>query len=397
MYDVSRPLGVTAAAPTFAAAYQRLLDDLEQALWYDDSGNVVGAYEEFTEAYAEALADPAVYQRVSGALQRLSDALADSLQREGARARADEAARHYLRSIGEAWPDLTPEAESLEALMAVATGMTTLAWIYGLGASGLLAPFGSPGLFGSAAPTDSWTAGPGQGNGASAGSAWGSGNGGSAAEAPVADPAPAADDDGIVWQEFTVGEDGEIVQRTVTPAAEQAPAPPPRRQAPAGGEPVERVERAYAAYVEGLRAAGAPVSMPPAGEPPAQSDLEQRTTELASAYLRLTQGLGSLPELVFAYARFLGSSTGLIERELALVRAYERLLEAASQGRRPAQVRHAVDGHYRRFVDTVREAWADLDPGQVPPERLASLAEVTAQAARLYESATGGAQYPFLR
>ena len=117
------------------------------------------------------------------------------------------------------------------------------------------------------------------------------------------------------------------------------------------------------------------------------SDLEQRTADLAGAYLRLASGTGSIPDLYHHYARFLATSTELIEQQLLVVRNYERLIATALRERRPGGLRGDAEQHYRRFLATVRDAWSELDPDELTPERLAALSELTARAATLHAEA----------
>jgi hypothetical protein len=361
-------------APTgtpFALAYERLVEELENALWQDGAGNVSAAYEEYTNAYAEALADPMIYQRVVTALQQLTDALTQALARPGARTAADEAVAHYLRDIGTAWPELRGDSGALDSIAAVASGMVTIAWLQGLGASGLMGPFGATTLF---QTTPSAAAD------ATNGPAWGE-----------PDPfTPSVDDDGIVWQELSVGDDGQIVQRPVNPAsAGGTPPPPPTPEAHPGpqGDPVRLVRDAYDAYRRTANGAAAPA----AGK---RSELEQRSTELTAAYLRLAQGVGSVPELFLTYARFLGSASELVEQELELVRTYERLVTPTLQRSRAAQHQAPADEEYGRFVAAVRDAWAQTDPASLTPEQLSELAELTAKAAAMNDSnSTGGLRH----
>jgi hypothetical protein len=412
---------VTSSAGDFAAAYQRLVAELEAALWYDDGGRVDAAYQELTDAYSRALADPQVSERLNGALQRLTDALGQALDREAARSAVEQAAAQYLREIGEAWPHLRAREGDAEALVAVATGMTTLAWLFGLGAAGLVAPFASTDLFATNGGGGSWTTAV----GGSPGDGWGAppGERAAAADSPTPAPAQDGDDDGIVWQEFAVGDDGEIVERPAAPEG-GAGLGRPESDGPSGqsadrearvpgdaarpADPVEMVERAYGAYIQGLQASGAPVGAPAAGDAGAASsaaaapaapsplDLEQRTGELTAAYLRWVQGVGSLPELSGAYARLLGSANALIQQQVTLVQGYERLIALAMLGRSPVQMRQAVDGHYRSFLAAVREAWAGVDPADLSAERLSAMTARTAQAAALHETATGVAGLPTL-
>src|SRR5690606_24061621 len=130
--------------------------DLEAALWQDEDG-LAEAYQEYTDAYSEALSDPRVSERVSAALQRLTDALGRSMERPSTRPAVERAATDYLREVGDAWPALRASESDVEALVAVATGMTTLAWLFGLGASGLVTPFGSADLFGAGGAAGPWS------------------------------------------------------------------------------------------------------------------------------------------------------------------------------------------------------------------------------------------------
>ena len=211
MFDDARDIAIAPTASPFAAAYERLVADLERALWYDDAGQVDSAYQEYTDACAQALSDPFVSERVARALKRLTDALDQALAAHDARALVDEATTRYLNDVGTAWPALDGRPGEIESLVAVATGMTTLAWLFGLGTSGFVSPFASHDLFGAPATTFGGSppatldlTGAGSSNGDRADAA--------------ADPAP-DDDDGIVWQEFAVGDDGEIVQRSATTTA----------------------------------------------------------------------------------------------------------------------------------------------------------------------------------
>jgi hypothetical protein len=412
MFDAQTEHGLAPTTP-FVLGYQRFVEEIERALWDDGAGNVSEAYQEYTNAYAEALADPMVYQRVASALQRLTDALAEALERAETRSLIDESVGRYLEDVGASWPELRGDAGDLESLVALATGATTIAWLRGLGASGLVGPFGAIDLLAPEAP-QSWSS-PAAGDGYA-----GTDGGGSWSEAGFAaetegDLEPdSADDDGIVWQELAVGDDGRIVQRSATPrqgsARHSSSNGPSVGRAPAAGaaqsgattgaDPVGRVDRAYQAYVEGLRAAGLPVAPsdgadaapapPETGSASARSQLERRSAELTAAYLRLAQGVGSVPDLFLSYARFLGSASELVERELALLGAYERLMTASLRGGRPAQQRQAADLHYRRFLAAVREVWTQVDPAMLPPDRLSELATITARAAAVNERALTG-------
>src|SRR3712207_2624839 len=253
MLDGPSDLGLASTAETFAAAYQRLVEDLERALWLDESGAVSDAYQAYPGACDQALADPQVAQRVSVALQDLTTALGRALERPEARALVEQAAEGYLRDLGAAWNDLHAREDAVDGLLAVATGMTTLAWLFGLGSSALVAPFRSASGLGS----------PGSSPAASTNR-----HAGTLAPAPTpAAEAPAEDDDGILWQEFDVGDDGKIVQhaRPAEPrqAATPPPPPPPRPGAdhsradhPSSADPAERVRRAYADYERSLRSLG---------------------------------------------------------------------------------------------------------------------------------------------
>jgi hypothetical protein len=257
------------------------------------------------------------------------------------------------------------------------------------------------------------------------------------AESPAS--TDASDDDGIVWQELSIGGDGQIVQReTARPqsgpgqgeprragasrkpsasrggtvgAQTSAPTTDPAYPGTAGAarapqpDPAQLIERAYATYAEGLRAAGVPVSPSEgiASSPAASastgavlSDLEQHRLELTSAYLRLAQGIGSVPDLYASYARLLGTASELMEQQLALARSYERLL-ANARAQRPADLRQAADHHYRRFLAAVRQVWSQVDPSTLPPERLSAMTAGTARGATLHRAAMAAAGHPFLR
>ncbi len=351
MIDGRSDLGL-AGADTFTTAYAHLVEDLERALWQDETGAVIDAYQTYTNACEQALADPHVQQRVTNALEDLTAALSRALERPGARAAIDEAAAAYVLEVGAAWPQLHPDEHGVEALLALATGMTTLAWLFGLGSSGLVSPFGL---------TSTPTFDP-------------SSNG--FGDAFTVDPG--VDDDGIVWQEFGVGEDGEIVQRTAAPSS-----PPPRAKAPPppppSDDPVEQVRRALSDYEAGLKAIGIPDG---------PSDSPGQAADLTGAYLRLLQGTGTVPDVYASYARLVEIATELVERQVRLARGYEQLLQAALSGHRPDELQRTADERYRRLMETIRDAWARLDPATASSEQLAELAAATSRAAKLHEAAS---------
>jgi hypothetical protein len=358
MLDGPPDLGLASTAETLAAAYQRLVEDLERALWLDESGALTDAYQAYQDACDQALADPQVAERVSVALQELTTALGRAIERPEARALTEEAAEGYLRDVGAAWSDLHAREDSVEALLAVANGMTTLAWLFGLGSSALIAPFGAPasGLGGS----------------------WPAAADNVHDDALAAAPAAYTDDDGILWQEFDVGDDGEIVEHT-RPAEPPrgAPPSPPRTQAPRSAphsaDAAERVRRAYADYERSV------------GGRPAATRQGTPERDLLAAYLGLLGGTGSPVDVYATYARMVENAAELMERQLALARGYEQLLEAALQGRRPEEMRRGADERYRDLLATIRDAWAQADPTTMTPQQLADLADTTARAARVHD------------
>src|SRR6266567_2362117 len=426
-------VGVAAQARPQAAAYQALLDQLERVLPPQDFTDATEAYEEYVDAYAQAVSDPLISQRVTSASQRLADVLNRVLDDSQVRGMVQEATAEYLRLIGEAWPALT--AEDPEAFAAVATGMTTLAYLYGAGSNGfadhlgITSPFAPATLEGSWSrhASSAWTADTGND------SPWGTAAGTDRAE--DANENSALDDDGIVWQEFSVGEDGQIVQRAAPSRASgdrpggsrpvRSPAAAPRHRGEDGppatagkadsarrararetrvgdgatpADPVQIVEHAYATYVEGLRLAGACLPEQSEGLTPpqradgtlpgaSQPELDQRAAELIRAYLRLAHDIGYGPDPYLSYVRLLATVTELAERQLALVHSYERLLERAAQAKPAGNVKQVADTQYRRFLTAVRTAWSQVDPSSLRPEQLSAITASTARAASLYQAA----------
>jgi hypothetical protein len=401
MFDVHSDLGVTAGEP-FAAAYQRLLAALESA-WPDDAQAVASAYQGYTGACEQALADPRVQQQVTAALSELTSVLGQARARPEARALVDEAARSYIDEVGAAWSELRADEAGVEALLALATGMTTLAWLFGLGSNTQVAPFGlAGGLDAAGGPFDAF------------------------AEPPEPDHSgaaatPEAGDD-IVWQEFDVGEDGEIIRRTANSSPPVSP-PPPANHGPAGGgartetgrsrpaarsgptgpggptgarsreapevDPLERVRRAYAEYADGIQALGGlgiPLGTTTGREAAPAADVNQRTNELLGSYLRLLYGSGTWPDVYSGYARLLESTTELLQRQNSLARSYEHLLQVAL--RRHEQLRSAADQRYQRLVGTLRDAWSQIDPATLSPKQLAELADLTGRTAAFGEAAS---------
>jgi hypothetical protein len=197
--------------------------------------------------------------------------------------------------------------------------------------------------------------------------------------APEPDPET---DDGIFWQEFDVGDDGEIIQHARPAEPHRAP-PPPRTETtdapPASGDPAERVRRAFADYERSLRGLGIP-------DRTAETRKAATERDLLASYLALLGGTGSPLDVYATYARMIENAAELMERQLTLARGYEQLLDAALQGRRPEDVRRGADERYRRLLATIRDAWAQADPASMDPQQLADLADVTARAARMRES-----------
>jgi hypothetical protein len=438
MFEGHSDIGVAAQASPQAAAHQGLLERLEQLLPSQDFADATEAYEEYADAYAQAVSDPLVSQRIAGASQRLADALSRALEDGQVRSRVIDAATEYLRLIEEAWPRLTGEDPDSEAFAAVATGMTTLAYLFGLGNDGLAGHLSVTSPFAPATWEGSWSrqASTVQAAAESDGSPW---------DSPAdtdrigdVDESPAPDDDGIVWQEFSVGDDGQIVQRAAPsrasgnpsrgsrPASSPAAAPlhedrnattasakttSSARRTDAGQgatptDPVQLVEHAYASYVEALRDAGAYPPKDIEGLAPSQradgspnglpqSELDQRAAELVSAYLRLAQGIGYAPDPYLSYCRLLGTATELAQRQLALLHSYERLLDRTAQTKQAGNVKTAADVQYRRFLTAVRTAWSQVDPASLSPERLSAMTASTARAADLYQTAMNMAGSPF--
>lgn len=393
MFDVHSDLGVTGADP-FESAYERFIAALESA-WPDESQTVANAYQAYTSACEQALSDPLVQDQVSAALNELTDALSYARGRPEARALVDEAARSYLNEVGAAWSELRPDEQGVEALLALATGMTTLAWLFGLGSSPQVTPFGL-------------------GGGLSAGGSSFGALGDTSEHDDPPDPAfaPEASDD-IVWQEFDVGENGEIIQRAAKDSVAAAPPPaadgnadgaraqtrpsPPRARNGAAGsagttsrnatdaDPLARARRAYSDYVDGVDALNA-LGIPNPHVATDAADVNQRTNELLGSYLRLLYGSGSWPDLYGGYARLLESTTELLQRQTSLAQSYEHALQVAL--RRHEQMRSAADRGYQRLVGALRDAWSEVDPATLSPRQLAELAELTQQAATFREATT---------
>ena len=436
MVNGQSDIGVAAQASPQAAAYQALLDQLERVLPPQDFTEATEAYEEYADAYAEAVSDPRVRQRVASASQRLGDVLNQVLEDSQVRDMVHEATAEYLRLVGEAWPGLTTEDPDSETFAAVATGMTTLAYLYGLGSNGFADHWGAASPFAPATLEGSWSrrAGSSWAEKTDGNSLWGIPAGTDQAE--DAEESAMPEDDGIVWQEFSVGDDGQIVQRAAPSRASKdrpdgsrpvrSPAAVPRhgggedgaqasarkagsvgraraRETEAGedttpGDPVRIVEQAYATYVEGLRLAGARLPEPSDGlapppradeTPPGgpQSELDRQAAELISAYLRLAHGIGYTADPYLSYFRLLATVTELAERQLALVHTYEQLLQRAAQAKPAGNIKRVADTQYQRFLAAVRTAWSQVDPSSLRPEQLSAMTASTARAASLYQAA----------
>ena len=220
-----------------------------------------------------------------------------------------------------------------------------------------------------------------------------------------------ADDDGIVWQEFSVGDDGQIVQTTAgaTPnvvsgngdvrsagdradrevVGERRRSGRQRRAAPSSDDPVSHVQAALRTYVSGLTSSGFtvdPWALAPAGHVPTAFDLERQSADVTASYLRAANGLGSLTDVYGSYARLLGSIAQLVEQHLAHVRRIEQLASTARSA--PARGGSA-DQLYRQFVAATRDAWTRVEPEDLSPEDLATLNEVISEAAALHQAVVG--------
>jgi hypothetical protein len=415
MVNGQSDIGVAAQASPQAAAYQALLDQLERVLPPQNLTDATEAYEECVNAYAQAVADPLIRQRVTSASQRLADVLNRVLDDSQVRGMVHEATTEYLRQIGEAWPRLTTEDPDSQTFAAVATGMTTLAYLYGMASLGFADQLGVTSPFAPATLAGSWSR--------QASSAW---------TADVGDDPPWGTPAGT-----DRAEEGQIVKRAAPSQASgdgpggsrpgHSPAAAPRHggedgpsasarkadsarrvraretqaretragEGPTPADPVQIVEHAYAAYVEELQRAEASVpkrsdglTLPQRGDGGprgvSQPELDQRTAELISAYLRLAHGIGYAPNAYLSYFRLRTAATELAERQLTLFHSYERLLERAVQATPTGKTKKAVDAQYQRFLTAVRTAWSQVDPSSLRPEQLSAITASTARAASLY-------------
>jgi hypothetical protein len=400
-------IGVAAQASPQAAAYQGLLDQLERVLPPQDFTDATEAYEECVDAYAQAVADPLISQRVTSASQRLADVLNRVLDDSQVRGKVHEATTEYLRLIGEAWPRLTTGDPDSETFAAVATGMTTLAYLYGMASPGfadlgVTSPFAPVTLAGSGSPqaSSTWTVDDQMMQGAAPSRASGDSPGGSG---PGRSPAAAPHQGGEDGQSASARKD-DSARRVL--ARETQARETRAGEGPTPADPVQIVERAYATYVQGLRLAGASVPKQSDGLTPpqradggapgvSQSELDQRATELISAYLRLAHSIGYVPDPYLSYFRLLAAATELAERQLALVHSYERLLERAVQATPAGNTKKAINAQYRRFLTAVRTAWSQVDPSSLRPEQLFAMNDSIARAASLYQAAINTNRPPF--
>lgn len=404
------------------AAFQHLLDNLQLSLAEGGADrSVVEAYERYGRAMDDVSTDPSAYDRVMGAADALTAAMLNALENPRLDELVDDAVREFLREVAEGFRSLGDDDldVDVDSAVALAAGMATIGWLRSLRSRS-----GDNVANGRARPDHA------------AQTTWRSGehsmedtvhaDEGATIDQPAEQPVDRAEDDAdqdeIVWQEFSVGEDGKVNRHLGQPVE-------PRRdwsgmRGPASGDevgtrrgetgseragpareggpgaarpeapdsPVEAVDRAYRAFVDGLRAAGLPGSGGEADRMAPSSawnpqELERSTADLTGAYLRWAQGIGTVPELYLSYARFVGLATELIERQLRLVQEYEHLLGATLRQRGPASRRDAAQ-LYERFVAEVRNAWSDVDPTTLPPEQLAAMTARISEAAEIHRRST---------
>jgi hypothetical protein len=411
MFDTHSQAGLAGSTNSFITAYGRLLDSVERAMSEAGvDGELAAAHQEYAEVVGDVASMSGVQQRLDVASQRLTDVVSRARAVVSARDTLTEASRVYVQEVGDALPTLYAATPEPEALAAIASGMMTLVWLHGAGIVGAGGLPGANSFLGTSA-FGAWPAGNGDAAAAAPTTTWAAG--GSFEEddfGSMRSTASPAGDTEIVWQEFSIAEDGQIRQRAVPSSSheEQASSEPPRiRPAESsdgetpfarrlgkqsdrrfGDDPVGDVERALSTYQNHLRQLGWVDPVASAVGQVAPTILDATTADLTSAYLRLAQGVGTVPELYASYARFVTSSIQLVERQLALTRTYEQLISAALAGQRPADIRRTADHHYHSFLSEVREAWSRVDIATLTPDQLAAMASSLARAADAQRAAT---------
>jgi hypothetical protein len=379
-------------AGTLRDAYEALLAKIEAALGYDDLAELTTSYQDYTDTYVGVLSGTVSADVLGATSRRFVEVIGRLVDRHDAVDRLDDATADYFADFADACDRLDGDVPDLESLVSVAAATTLLSWLQVAAEAGGRTP-PSP-------PADPFHL--------------------QAEEQPMSSSGTehdlSADDDGIVWQEFSVGDDGQIVQTTsgsraqdnglaangdLGSAADESPEPAgtrrrrrserPRHADPAGDDPVAHVQAALRDYVSGLSSSGFtvdPWALAPTERVPTTLELERQSADVTASYLRAANGVGSLTELYASYARLLASISQLVEQHLAHVRRVEQLASTARgvAGRGPS-----ADQLYRQFVAATRDAWTRVEPADLSAEDLAAINETVAEAAALHQAVAGRA------
>jgi hypothetical protein len=376
-------------AGTLRDAYEALLSKIEAALGYDDLAQLTTAYQDYTDTYAAVLSGTVSADVLGATSRRFVEAIGRLADRGDSIELLDDATADYFADFADACDRLEGGLPDLESLVSVAAATTLLSWLQTAAQAG--------GRDAASVSNDPFRL----------------------EEQPMTSETEphfsTADDDGIVWQEFSVGDDGRIVQTTSTspPDAndvspngdsgtiDEAPAPSDasrrrrsersRRGAPSRDDPVAQVQAALRTYAGGLASSGYtvdPWALAPAGDSVTSLDLERHSADVTASYLRAANGVGSLTELYASYARLLASISQLVEQHLAHARRIEQL---AATGRGIPGRGASADHLYRQFVAATRDAWTSVDPAALSAEDLATINGAIAEAAALHQAIIGQA------
>jgi hypothetical protein len=386
---------------TLRDAYEALLAKIEAALGYDDLAELTTAYQDYTDTYVGVLSGTVSADVLGATSRRFLDVIGRLVDRGDAVERLDDATADYFADFAEACDRLDGDVPDLESLVSAAAATTLLSWLQVAAQAGARTEStASADPFHFQAEEQTMTS--------------------SGTERDLS-----ADDDGIVWQEFAVGDDGQIVQTSSASPATAQPrsangdlgaaqpesepesvsepvserAEPRRRRrserqrhdAPTGRDPVAHVQAALRDYVAGLASSGFtvdPWALAPSERVPTTLDLERQSAEVTASYLRAANGVGSLTELYATYARLLASVSQLVEQHLAHVRRIEQL---ASTARNIPRRGVSADQLYRQFVAATRDAWTLVEPDDLSADDLATINETVAEAAALHQAVAGGA------
>jgi hypothetical protein len=118
----------------------------------------------------------------------------------------------------------------------------------------------------------------------------------------------------------------------------------------------DRIEEAYRLYGQALAEASQPI------------DLQRKVSEFSVEYLRALQGLGRMEDAVTPYAALLQAALQAGLGQERLLGCYERLAAVLLDATKLYGRRDKLESAYSQYIDVVRRAWLDQEPGGLSAE-----------------------------